>query len=255
MEKNWCRLQGSNPRPPDYKSGALPTELSRPWKFKSRRAAILGAHCAAALFRRPADPCRRGLSRSRNSSSVSPAGNFCPSSGGESDFSVRSSQMAVPGFSRASICGSRPQPGDPFGLRGGAGFVREHARARCVAHARLADGLRHRRCRLSSADRANGVRPIRWAGSRDTPSSPRTRGFRPRAAPTYSRCHSSVCRARAASSLVAKGPTVTQLPLPDATGWASRASCSRGASTLGDTGSCGLLGRKPLRPREEREVG
>jgi hypothetical protein len=25
----WCRLQGSNPRPPDYKSGALPTELSR----------------------------------------------------------------------------------------------------------------------------------------------------------------------------------------------------------------------------------
>src|SRR5256885_14256375 len=26
---NWCRLQDSNPRPPDYKSGALPTELSR----------------------------------------------------------------------------------------------------------------------------------------------------------------------------------------------------------------------------------
>src|SRR3546814_10665822 len=25
----WCRLQDSNPRPPDYKSGALPTELSR----------------------------------------------------------------------------------------------------------------------------------------------------------------------------------------------------------------------------------
>ena len=27
---NWCRLRDSNPRPPDYKSGALPTELSRP---------------------------------------------------------------------------------------------------------------------------------------------------------------------------------------------------------------------------------
>ena len=25
----WCRLQGSNPRPPDYKSGALPSELNR----------------------------------------------------------------------------------------------------------------------------------------------------------------------------------------------------------------------------------
>ena len=26
----WCRLRDFNPRPPDYKSGALPTELSRP---------------------------------------------------------------------------------------------------------------------------------------------------------------------------------------------------------------------------------
>src|SRR5262249_54308198 len=26
---NWCRVRGSNPRPPDYKSGALPTELTR----------------------------------------------------------------------------------------------------------------------------------------------------------------------------------------------------------------------------------
>ena len=25
----WCRLEDSNPWPPDYKSGALPTELSR----------------------------------------------------------------------------------------------------------------------------------------------------------------------------------------------------------------------------------
>src|SRR5262245_7823896 len=25
----WCRLRDSNPRPPDYKSGALPAELSR----------------------------------------------------------------------------------------------------------------------------------------------------------------------------------------------------------------------------------
>jgi aldehyde dehydrogenase (NAD+) len=28
--QRWCRLQDSNPWPPDYKSGALPTELSRP---------------------------------------------------------------------------------------------------------------------------------------------------------------------------------------------------------------------------------
>ena len=27
--KLWCRLRDSNPRPPDYKSGALPTVLSR----------------------------------------------------------------------------------------------------------------------------------------------------------------------------------------------------------------------------------
>jgi hypothetical protein len=30
IELFWCRLQDSNLRPPDYKSGALPTELSRP---------------------------------------------------------------------------------------------------------------------------------------------------------------------------------------------------------------------------------
>src|SRR3546814_3968712 len=29
--QSWCRLRDSNPRPPDYKSGALPAELSRPW--------------------------------------------------------------------------------------------------------------------------------------------------------------------------------------------------------------------------------
>ena len=29
IEKQWCRLRDSNPRPPDYKSGALPSELSR----------------------------------------------------------------------------------------------------------------------------------------------------------------------------------------------------------------------------------
>ena len=28
--EKWCRLQESNPRPTDYKSAALPTELSRP---------------------------------------------------------------------------------------------------------------------------------------------------------------------------------------------------------------------------------
>lgn len=35
--KQWCRLQDSNPWPPDYKSGALPTELSR--------RVVLGAPC------------------------------------------------------------------------------------------------------------------------------------------------------------------------------------------------------------------
>ena len=29
IEEFWCRHQGSNPGPPDYKSGALPTELYR----------------------------------------------------------------------------------------------------------------------------------------------------------------------------------------------------------------------------------
>ena len=27
--KQWCRLKDLNPQPPDYKSGALPIELSR----------------------------------------------------------------------------------------------------------------------------------------------------------------------------------------------------------------------------------
>ena len=34
--KNWCPRQGSNPRPPDYKSGALPTELQGQWLRSSR---------------------------------------------------------------------------------------------------------------------------------------------------------------------------------------------------------------------------
>ena len=29
----WCRLRDSNPRPPDYKSGALPAELRRPLRW------------------------------------------------------------------------------------------------------------------------------------------------------------------------------------------------------------------------------
>ena len=40
-KEKWCRLRDSNPRPPDYKSGALPTELYRLflyfhmlWNFK-----------------------------------------------------------------------------------------------------------------------------------------------------------------------------------------------------------------------------
>lgn len=37
----WCRLRDSNPRPPDYKSGALPTVLSRPLGRKNSGRAEL----------------------------------------------------------------------------------------------------------------------------------------------------------------------------------------------------------------------
>src|ERR1700730_15757907 len=43
----WCRLQESNPRPRDYKSRALPAELSRLARIlitRSRRRATLAAH-------------------------------------------------------------------------------------------------------------------------------------------------------------------------------------------------------------------
>ena len=53
----WCRLRGSNPRPPDYKSGALPAELSRPSRGAvARRRAPAGASAAPELSaRRPVD--------------------------------------------------------------------------------------------------------------------------------------------------------------------------------------------------------
>ena len=44
---SWCRLQGSNPRPPDYKSGALPTELSRQCGLC---AGVLHAGYSGAVF-------------------------------------------------------------------------------------------------------------------------------------------------------------------------------------------------------------
>src|SRR6478752_693834 len=56
----WCPRQGSNPRPPDYKSGALPTELSRPWKFKKSEGRDFSRARAATLLRRRR-PRRRGL--------------------------------------------------------------------------------------------------------------------------------------------------------------------------------------------------
>jgi hypothetical protein len=43
LASGWCRLQESNPRPTDYKSVALPTELNRPFpkivaEFSGRRS-------------------------------------------------------------------------------------------------------------------------------------------------------------------------------------------------------------------------
>ena len=46
----WCRLRDSNPRPPDYKSGALPTVLSRPRKRCA--IVIVGAHSAIVTIAR-----------------------------------------------------------------------------------------------------------------------------------------------------------------------------------------------------------
>src|ERR1043166_5375381 len=46
-ESEWCRLRDSNPRPRDYKSRALPAELSRLAPIlitRSRRRATLVAH-------------------------------------------------------------------------------------------------------------------------------------------------------------------------------------------------------------------
>ena len=40
-EGGWCRLRDSNLRPDDYKSTALPTELSRLNKTKFLRTAVL----------------------------------------------------------------------------------------------------------------------------------------------------------------------------------------------------------------------
>src|SRR4051812_30771045 len=60
----WCRLQDSNPWPPDYKSGALPTELSRhasrrgfmrEWASSSRSAAVPSLRSGGCQRRRPKD--------------------------------------------------------------------------------------------------------------------------------------------------------------------------------------------------------
>lgn len=52
----WCRLQDSNPRPPLYKSIALPTELNRPWTSAIKAAA--GSQHLLALFRQIQRPRR-----------------------------------------------------------------------------------------------------------------------------------------------------------------------------------------------------
>ncbi len=66
---HWCRLRESNPRPTDYKSAALPTELSRPWSASKShvlfldRAGVLGKpSCGtdAGAFRLACASWRRG---------------------------------------------------------------------------------------------------------------------------------------------------------------------------------------------------
>jgi len=47
-----CRVQGSNPRPPDYKSGALPSELTRQF--------VRGVASGAARANTPAQPFNNG---------------------------------------------------------------------------------------------------------------------------------------------------------------------------------------------------
>ena len=51
--EGWCRLQDSNPRPPLYKSIALPTELNRPWT-SAIKAAAGSQHLLALFGRNPA---------------------------------------------------------------------------------------------------------------------------------------------------------------------------------------------------------
>ena len=66
--RNWCRLKDSNPWPPDYKSGALPTELSRhsclPYRFATSGRGIPARLCINE--RRTSSPqsrSRRSLSQ------------------------------------------------------------------------------------------------------------------------------------------------------------------------------------------------
>ena len=48
----WCRLQDSNPPPHDYKSSALPDELSRPLKTQNYTLFDPREPCSSALARR-----------------------------------------------------------------------------------------------------------------------------------------------------------------------------------------------------------
>src|SRR5258708_25819927 len=66
FSEGWCRMQESNPRPTVYKTAALPTELSRPFKRLLLDAAESGLAAAGRLFRR-LGCCRRGERRGRPS--------------------------------------------------------------------------------------------------------------------------------------------------------------------------------------------
>src|SRR4051812_44519719 len=59
----WCWLRGSNPRPRDYKSRALPTELSQ--RIRSRFARTLpagsSAGCASGAGEASAEQRQRGI--------------------------------------------------------------------------------------------------------------------------------------------------------------------------------------------------
>lgn len=72
---HWCRLQGSNPRPPDYKSGALPAELSR---LSGRKIGVSPPPRKPMLDRRQPLPATGRRPRSDGTSRARSVSRKCP---------------------------------------------------------------------------------------------------------------------------------------------------------------------------------